>query len=257
MNVLVTGGTGALGRHVVIALRGAGHRARVLSRKDGSGEDWVRGDLASGRGIDEALSGMDAIVHAASAAAQPWRLGATDVRGTRRLIEAARRANIKHLAYISIVGIEGVAYTYYRYKLAAEALVRADTVPWSILRATQFHTLMETFLGGFSHLPRLAAVPFDWKFQPVDAREVAARLAEVVTGDPAGRLPDYGGPEVRDFKSLAESWLKARKLDKRLVNLPVPFKFSRQFAEGRLLCPDHKDGKVTFEQYLVRRYGKR
>ena len=65
---------------------------------------------------------------------------------------------------------------------------------------------------------------------------------------------DFGGPEVRDFKGVAESWLKARKLSKRLINLPLPLKFSRQFAEGHMLCPDHKDGKITFEQYLAGKY---
>jgi uncharacterized protein YbjT (DUF2867 family) len=256
MNVLVTGGTGALGREVVIDLRSSGHRARVLSRKAGTGADWVQGDLATGAGLDRAVADMDAIVHAASAAAQPWRLRATDVRGTRRLLEAAKRAHVKHVVYISIVGMEGVAYPYYKQKLAAEKIVREDIVPWSILRATQFHTLMETFLGGFARTPRLAAVPFEWKFQPVDPREVAARLTEVVAGEPEGTLPDFGGPEVRTFKSLAESWLKARRLNKRLINLNLPLKFSRQFAEGKVLTPDHKDGKITFEQYLVRKYGR-
>jgi len=157
---------------------------------------------------------------------------------------------------VSIAGIEGVAYPYYSEKLAAEKIVREGIVPWSILRATQFHTLMETFLGAFSRLPRLAAVPFAWQFQPVDTRDVAARLTDVVTGEPAGALPDFAGPEVRTFKSLAESWLKARRLNKRLVNLAVPMTFSRQFAEGKLLVPNHKDGKTTFEQYLVRKYGR-
>ncbi len=83
---------------------------------------------------------------------------------------------------------------------------------------------------------------------------MAKRLVGVVTGEPAGMLPDFGGPEVRDFKSLAASWLKARKSTKRLVNLWLPFTFSRQFAEGRLLCPEHRDGSTTFEQYLERRY---
>jgi uncharacterized protein YbjT (DUF2867 family) len=256
MNVLVTGGTGALGRELVVDLRSAGHRARVLSRKAGSGPDWVQGDLASGAGLDRAMADMDAIVHAGTAAAQPWRLRATDVKGTRRLLEAAKRGRIKHFVYISIVGMEGVAYPYYRHKLAAEKIVREGIVPWSILRATQFHTLMEIFLGAFSRLPRLSAVPFEWQFQPVDPRDVAVRLAEVVTGPPAGNLPDFGGPEVRTFKSLAESWLKARRLNKRLVNLRLPIRFSTQVAAGRLLAPEHQDGKITFEQYLVRKYGR-
>jgi hypothetical protein len=69
-------------------------------------------------------------------------------------------------------------------------------------------------------------------------------------------LPDFGGPEVRDFESLAECWLSARRLNKRLVNLWLPFKASRMVAEGHLTCPDHKDGTMTFEQYLDRRYPK-
>ena len=256
MDVLVTGGTGALGRDVVIALRSLGHRARVLSRKPGTGADWVKGDLATGSGLDRAVADMETIIHAGSAAAQPWRLRATDVKGTRRLLEVAKRAHVKHFVYISIVGMEGVPYAYYKQKLAAEEIVRENLVPWSILRATQFHTLMETFLRAFARLPRVAAVPFDWQFQPVDTRDVAARLVEIATGEPAGRLPDFGGPEVRDFKSITESWLKARRLQKRLVDLKLPMAFSRQFAAGRLLCPDHTDGRITFEQYLIRKYGK-
>ena len=97
-------------------------------------------------------------------------------------------------------------------------------------------------------------VPFKWQFQPVDTRDVAARLVQVVTAEPAGMLPDFGGPEVRDFKNIAQSWLAARRLQKRLVNLWLPLKVSQQFAEGRLLCPDHKDGTITFEQYLANKY---
>ena len=256
MKVLVTGGTGVLGREVVKELRRAGHQARVLSRKPGTGADWARGDLATGAGLESAVADMDVIVHAATAARRPWKIGATDVKGTARLLAAARRAHIQHVLYISIVGMEGVAYSYYRDKLAAEKIVREDIVPWSILRATQFHAFMEFVLGIFSTPPRYATVPLDWQFQPVDAREVAVRVTEVVAASPAGMLPDYGGPEVRNFGSLAESWLKARHSKKQLVNLNLPFKASRQFAEGHVLCPDHRDGAVTFEQYLVRRYGK-
>ena len=258
MNILVTGGTGALGRDVVARLRDLGHTARVLSRKPApaNDSDWVQGDLATGVGLETAVKGIDAIVHAGSATVQPLKYRVTDVLGTRRLLAMAREYGVAHAVYVSIVGMEGVAFPYYRAKLEAEAVVRENIVPWSILRATQFHTLMELFLDLLNKLPRVATVPYGWQFQPVDPTDVAARLVEVVTNRPAGMLPDYGGPEVRDFKSIAESWLKARKLGKRLVNLPMPFKFSRQFADGRLLCPDHRDGTVTFEQHLERRYGK-
>ena len=256
MNLLVTGGTGALGREVVNGLRASGHRVRVLSRRSGTGDDWVQGNLATGSGIDAAVADMDAVVHTATAGARFWLWNAVDVAGTRRLLEASRRAHVKHFVYVSIVGMEGVAYGYYRTKLAAEAIVAEDLVPCSILRATQFHTLMEIFLEAFSRVPRTAAVPFAWQFQPVDTRDVAARVVQIATGSPAGRQPDFGGPAVRTLESLAESWLMARRLEKRLVNLPIPGRFSRQVAAGKLLSPDHMDGKTTFEQYLVRRYGR-
>ena len=254
MNVLVTGGTGTLGRHVVRLLRDSGHRARILSRNPRGHVDAVQGDLITGAGLTKAVAGMDAIVHAATASAHVTKLRATDVTGTRRLLAMAREAGVKHIVYPSIVGIDGVTYPYYRYKLKAEAIVEENIVPWSILRATQFHSLMEYFLGAFSKLPFVATVPFKWQFQPVDPSEVAARVVEIVRHEPARRLPDFGGPEVRDLKSIAQSWLGAHKIKKRLVNLPLPFKFSRQFAEGRLLCPEHRDGKITFEQYLQEKY---
>ena len=254
MNVLVTGGTGTLGRDVVMLLRQSGHRARILSREPRGHVDAVQGDLKTGAGLTKALAGMDAIVHAASATREPMALRATDVRGTRRLLELARDANIGHFVYISIVGIEGVAYPYYRIKIAAETLVREGMVPWSILRATQFHSFMESTLRAFARLPGMLAIPFGWQFQPVESREVARRVVDIVLDKPAGMLPDFGGPQVRDFKSIAESWLAARKERRRLMNLWLPFKASRQVAEGRLTCPEHKDGLVTFDQYLAEKY---
>lgn len=119
MNVLVTGGTGTLGRHVVTKLRDAGHRTRILSRRPKGHVDTVQGDLATGAGLLEALSGMDAIIHAASATTDFLRARATDVAGTRRLLTLARDANIRHVVFVSIVGMEGVGYPYYKTKLAA------------------------------------------------------------------------------------------------------------------------------------------
>ena len=254
MNVLVTGGTGTLGRHVVMLLRQSGHRARILSREPRGHVDAVQGDLKTGTGLGKAVMGMEAIVHAATGARESMASRAADVGGTRRLLNAARDARIKHIVYVSIVGIDKSTYPYHRTKLRAEAIVREDVVPWSILRATQFHDLIEIVLGGFTRLPGVAAIPFRWQFQPVDTREVAQRVVDVVLQEPAGMLPDFGGPEVRDFESIAESWLKARKRNRRLINLKLPFRFSRQFAEGMLTCPEHKDGKISFDQYLQEKY---
>ncbi len=253
MNVLVTGGTGTLGRHVVARLRRAGHRARILTRHPRGHVDAVEGDLVTGAGVAKAIAGMDAVVHAATTVRQSLT-GRRDVKATRVLLEAARESRMKHLVYVSIVGIDRVAYPYYRSKVVCESLVAGGDVPWSILRATQFHELMEAYLRRFARVPRLLAAPLRWQFQPVDADEVAARLVEVVLGPPAELLPDFGGPEVRDFESIGRAWLKARHEQRKIVNLGLPFRFSRQFAEGLLLCPDHRDGKTTFEQYLAGKY---
>ncbi|HET7338547.1 MAG TPA: NAD(P)H-binding protein [Candidatus Dormibacteraeota bacterium] len=254
MNVLVTGGTGTVGRHVVMRLRQHGHRARIFSRHPRGHVDAVAGDLKTGAGLDRAMAGMDVIVHAATEARRSMR-SRGDIRGTKNLIKAAQRAHIKHLVYVSIVGIDDVpTYPYYATKRAVEAVVKQGDVPWSILRATQFHDLMEVFLRGFSRVPGVTAIPFAWQYQPVDAREVATRLVEAVLEEQQGMLEDFGGPEIRTFKSIAESWITARKERRRLVDLRMPFKFSAQIAEGKLLAPDHRQGKITFEQYLAERY---
>lgn len=252
MNVLVTGGTGTVGRIVVMQLRQKGHRARILSRNPRGHVDAVQGDLSTGAGLAKAVQGMDAIVHAAT---QPRRGHDVDVKGTRHLIEAAKNADVKHIVYISIVGIDKAStFPYYKTKLKTEGLVRENVIPWSILRATQFHNLMETYLQTYSKVPGLTAIPFHWQFQPIDPSEVARRLIEIVLGNPQEMADDFGGPEVHDFKSIATAWLGARKAKRKLVNLPIPTKFNKQFEAGALTCPDHRQGRITFEQYLKEKY---
>jgi NAD(P)-dependent dehydrogenase (short-subunit alcohol dehydrogenase family) len=134
--ILVTGGTGTLGRAVVPKLASAGHNVRVLTRNP-SAKGHVRGDLESGTGIAEAVAGMDAIVHLASAAHKP-NTRRVDVDGTRRLLDAAKTAGTGHLLYVSIVGAGRLPTRYMRFKRDAEQVVMAGGVGWSILRATPF-----------------------------------------------------------------------------------------------------------------------
>src|SRR5260370_17125964 len=105
MNVLVTGGTGTLGRHVVTLLRQSGHRARILSRQPRGHVDAVQGDLKTGAGLAKAVAGMDAIVHAATGARQSLTSRTTDVKGTRRLLTFATYAPVQHIVFISILRI--------------------------------------------------------------------------------------------------------------------------------------------------------
>jgi uncharacterized protein YbjT (DUF2867 family) len=95
--------------------------------------------------------------------------------------------------YVSIVGVDRIPYGYYRAKLATETVVEESGLPWTILRATQFHDLIRRIAGVLAKSP-VVPVPAGVRFQPVDVHEVAARVVELATGTPAGRVDDMGGP---------------------------------------------------------------
>ena len=243
VRILVTGGTGQLGSAVVARLRAAGEEVRVLSSR--AAPDVVRGDLRTGRGIDSAVAGVDAVVHCA-----------TDYFGretqlARTLIEAARWAGTPHLVYVSIVGVDRVPLGYYRAKHATEQLFATSGLPCTIQRATQFHGLVRTIIAGASRLP-VVPVP-RISFQPVDVRDVARRLAELATADPAGRAPDFGGPEILTAAELAEAVGEATGRHRRIVPVTVPGATFRAYAGGGHLAPEHRDGEITFREYLAER----
>jgi uncharacterized protein YbjT (DUF2867 family) len=244
--VLVTGGTGALGRRVVERLRSVGIRARVFSRSGKPGT--IRGDLLTGEGLESAVQGVDTIIHCASS---PFRRARqVDVEGTGRLLEVAAEAGVSHLAYISIVGIDRAAsYPYYRIKLETERVVEAAPVPYTILRATQFYELVLIVMRFLDRLP-LMVVPRDFLGQPIDAGEVAGRLVELAFSGPAGRAPDIGGPEVSILAHAARGYLQAKGSRRRIFEFPVPGKTARAFREGALVCPDRAYGKIRWEDFL-------
>jgi uncharacterized protein YbjT (DUF2867 family) len=251
--VLVTGGTGQLGREVVPRLVSNGHDVRLLSRQDRptrpSGVEAVRGDVLTGDGIDRAVSGVDVVVHCATSPFRRTRR--TEVDGTRQLTTAAARARRPHLVYVSIVGVDRHPLPYYKAKRAAEVVVEAAGLPHTIQRATQFHSLIDGFLTRLARLPVLP-VPRGVRFQPIDAAEVAARLVSLVDAGPAGHVADMGGPEVRGFDDLARAWLGARGRSRRVAELPIAGRIARAFKDGVNLCPAHADGTLTWEDWLTR-----
>ena len=168
------------------------------------------------------------------------------------LIAAARKAGVSHLVYISIVGVDRVPFGYYKSKLAVEKLVEASGLGWTVLRATQFHDLLLQLFQGLAKVP-VMLLPAGVSDQPVETAEVAARLAELAAGAPAGRVVDLAGPEVRTLESLARAYLKASGRRRALVNVPLWGAAYRQFRAGGHLAPEHAVGKGTFEQYLAAR----
>ena len=241
--VLVTGGTGTLGRHLVPQLRQAGHDVRVLSRRPGP--DVMTGDLTTGEGLAAAVEGVDVVVHAAT---DPLRARRVEVAGTERLLEAARTAAVDHLLYVSIVGVDRHRLPYYKAKWRTEQIVEAAGVPWTIFRATQFHELLDKTFSAMRG-PRVA--PRGFRFQLLAADEAAGRIVALVGAGPGGRVADMGGPEVREMHDLARVWLAARGKRRPVLRPPLPGAIAGAFRSGVNLCPDQADGATTWEQWLA------
>ncbi|MFJ8931071.1 SDR family oxidoreductase [Streptomyces sp. NPDC102364] len=241
--ILVTGGTGTLGRLVTERLRAAGHEVRVLSRHS---EPYAVDLREGGPALDRAVTGVDTIVHCATT-----QTGG-DEKAAAKLIEAARRAEVPHLLYISIVGVDEVPFPYYKAKLAVERLVEESGLGWTVLRATQFHDLVATIVRVAAKLP-VVLLPSGVSDQPIEVAEVADRLAELAQLPPAGRVEDMGGPEVLAFADLARTYLKAAGKRRPVVSVPLAGKAYRAFRAGGHLAPERAVGKVTFAEYLARR----
>ena len=198
MRIAVAGGTGVVGSRVVDALRNGGHEAVVLSRAAGV-------DLTTGVGLDAAIEGADAIVDTANvstlSADAAIRFFET---ATGNLAAAAARAGVSHLVLLSIVGIDRMPHDYYAGKLAQERVVQAAEVPWTILRATQFHEfarqLYDTAKLGPLHVAPRARV------QPIAAHEVGEHLARLATGPAQGRTADLAGPREERLDEMVKTF---------------------------------------------------
>jgi uncharacterized protein YbjT (DUF2867 family) len=261
-DVLVTGGTGNLGRELVPLLITKGYEVRVLSRRERPelpvGARGVRGDLVTGEGIDDALSGADVIVHCASGTGTIRGLGyrsarRTDIEATRGLLERAKRSGtVPYVLYISIVGIDRIPLGYYRAKLETEGLIEASGLPYTILRTTQWHTLAWEVLSRLGAFP-IFAVPKGLRSQLLDTTEVADRMASLLDGGPVGRAPDMGGPEVLGFDDIARAYLRATGKRRAVVRVALPGPTMAGFRAGHNLTPEHADGRITWDEWLALR----
>src|SRR5258708_2350585 len=143
--VLVTGGTGVLGREVVSRLLGKGYTVRIMSRsprRDTTNVEWAQAQMLTGEGLSEALQGVDVVVHAAT----DTRLGKTDVEMTRNLVEKAKAAGVGYFLYISIIGVDKTSFSYHKVKVACETMVRDSGIPYANVRFAQFHEFIDMIL---------------------------------------------------------------------------------------------------------------
>lgn len=259
--ILVTGGTGTLGRRLVPLLSAAGHHTRVLSRHGSPAHpnpdvEYVTGDLAEGTGLQAAVEGADTILHLGGSAK------GDDVK-TRNLVRAAAASGSPHLVYISVVGADRVrvrsaidrgAFGYYAAKLASEGIVESSGLPWTTLRATQFHDSMFALFDSMARGP-IIPVFQGVRFQPVDTGEVAERLVELAHGEPAGLVPDLAGPRAYGMDELARNFLQATGRRRPVLRIPLPGDAARSVREGANLSLDPPTGRRTWEDALAERVG--
>ncbi|MEP1078496.1 NAD(P)H-binding protein [Leptolyngbya sp. PL-A3] len=246
-NILVTGGTGSLGSLVVNRLQAKDCNVQVLSRSKRPGT--VQGDLLTGEGLEQALEGIDVIVHCASSPTNPRKV---DVEGTQRLLQAAEQASVSHIVYISIVGVDrNPFYPYYGMKLQTEQIIEQAVIPWTILRATQFHEFVLTLIQLLDRLP-VMLVPKGFLLQPIEVSEVADRLVELALSKAVGRVSDIGGSEIWTAADLARAYFKVTGQKRSVVEVPIPGKIAQAFRSGTQLCSDQKYGKVGWHEFLNR-----
>jgi uncharacterized protein YbjT (DUF2867 family) len=245
--VLVIGGTGTLGRRLTPILVERGHGVSVLSRQRApvvpSGVVAYRGDVRTGEGLTPALDGVDTVIQAVAGTRSAK---ATELDGMRTVL-AAR--GDRHVLYVSIVGVDRHPFSYYRTKLEAERLLERSAGNWTIQRATQFHDLVDRFLG----MPVFVKTPH-LRFQPIGIGDVSGRLADLVAAGPSGHVTDIGGPEVLAIEELDR--IRAKVTGKRARLVPLPrIGFVKAFDQGVHLTPDHREGTQRWEQWLAIRSG--
>ncbi len=254
---LVTGGTGTLGRLVVPRLREAHCEVRVLSRRGRESEDGIEhavGDLSTGEGVDAAVDGVETVVHCAG--------GPTgDEVKAANLVRAASRAGVRHLVYVSVVGAEKIPtvsrvdrtmFGYFASKRAAERVLADSDLPWTTVRATQFHDLILLVARQLGKLP-LVPVPAGFRFQPIDTAEVADRLVELALGQAAGLVPDIAGPRIYPVDELIRGYLQAVHRRRPILPVRLPGRAARAFRAGANLAPERAVGHRTWEDFLADR----
>lgn len=235
MKVLVTGGTGVVGRAAVTALVERGHTVRLLSRnarRDAAQwgdavEPWP-GDVARNTGLEGSGEGCDAVLHVVGVVAAPegTTLEEINVEGTRRMLQEAQRSAVKKFVFVSSLGADRGSSDYHQSKRAAEALVREFAGKWVIVRPGNVYGPGDDEISLLLRMVRtLPVIPVigggDATFQPIYAGDLGLALAMAVERDDlAGRELDVAGAEETSQNDLIERF--ARITDREPARLPVP-----------------------------------
>ncbi len=246
MKIVVIGGSGLIGSKLVKILRERGHEVVPASPATGV-------DTLTGKGLDDALKGAQVVVDVTNSPSfEDTAVMKFFETSTRNLLAAEQKAGVKHHVALSIVGADRNPDSgYLRAKVAQEKLITSSTIPYSILRATQFFE----FIGGIAdggtegNTVRLTSA----KLQPIAADDVAAALAPVAMGEPVNGFLEVAGPEPLPLAEMAQRWLAA-KHDKRQVVVDAKARYFGTELNDKSLTPgaNPRIGKIRFDEWLNR-----
>lgn len=210
MRIAVAGATGNIGQLTVAELERAGHQVVPVSRKAGV-------DAYTGTGLEAALRRADAVIDVTNVpSADEAEIVGFFGTITRNLLAAEERAGVGHHVLLSIVGIDrGQRVPHYAGKREQERLVTAGPVPWSIVRATQFHDFAAMVAGWTKQDGAATIAPL--LVQPIAHADVAAVLAEIATAAPLRAKLDIAGPRTEDLVDMARRTFGARGEEITLV----------------------------------------
>lgn len=245
MKIVVIGGTGLIGSALVPLLRARGHEALAASPRTGV-------DTLSGRGLAEALAGAEVLVdvsNAPSFEAEPV-LHFFDT-STRHQLAAAREAGVRHVVALSVVGTDRLLDSgYFRAKWRQEQLIEASGLPYTLLRATQFHEFLDAIAASCDVDGTVRVSPA--QLQPVAAADVAACLADLALAAPRqGRL-ELGGPQRLPMVEAVRRRLRARGDARPVVAEADQRYFGLAVDDGSLVAgPDARRGRITLDDWLA------
>jgi len=246
MKIVVIGGTGLIGSKLVKKLREHGHEAVAASPNSGV-------NSVTGEGLADALKGASAVVDVTNAPS--WEDQAVlkfFETSTRNLLTNGAAAGVGHYVALSVVGTERLLESgYFRAKLAQENLIKAASIPYSIVRATQFFEFVKQIAdysteGNTVHMPSIL-------FQPMAADDVATALARVATNSPVNGVVEIGGPEQLRLDEAIRRDLEAFQDPRKVIADPQGRYYGIKMSE-RSLVPenDARLGETRFEDWLRR-----
>jgi len=246
MKIVVIGGSGLIGTKLVGKLPERGHE--VVAASPSSGVDTI-----TGAGVADAMAGATVVVDVANSPS--WEDAAVlrfFETSSRTLLAAEVAASVKHHVALSVVGTERLLGSgYFRAKLAQENLIKASTVPYTIVRATQFFEFVGAITQSFTD-GQTARVP-PAAFQPVAADDVGAALADVALGAPKNGMVELAGPERVPLDEFVRGFLRSTHDARQVVTDPDARYFGMRL-DDRSLTPGDAPllGPTRFADWLSR-----